>query len=782
MILLLAIVLGVLTARRQCRRRTPRSARMPNSRRAWSVIAVAGVLAVHLLATAPPAVAAACGEAPNPQRPGSGLVGALDPAAHGTSGSPYADYGYAGLVWNTYETDCGPLSGLTSPSLGFDTWAGGQLLDISKGIVGTTNSLQYMVADGSLLTPIYSAVKSGADKSFANIYTQLFALAALLLSLALVPRIWKGDFAAVSKRALYGLAGTWIAASSIAMLAYLGPIDHAIVATTTNIKNGFTEQENDPAARDALPTALHEHVIYDNWLRGEFGSPTAPQAGQFGRPLLDAQAFTWTQLRDGSDGNQQAVDAKKAAYRDISTKLGPATGYFTGEAGSRTGAGLLSLAEAASMSSFPLLANAAVLAAQVLIRLFILTAPLIGLVALLKPDLLRAVVKVAGTVGFHLVVISVLAGVHSVVIQALLAADTTLSVWVQILIAAMVTTVLIVMGRPLRRLWQMIHLPASLAAKAVGIPGQGRPALLFLRRRLRWPTAAPSLLETLQRYPNALAVALGSNPQDAIGRPEQQAHLLLVPRQRLAADGYAPTPWELSRFAGGRQPEYALASQNPRSPRTQLGAYGATPAGGRTAAIGGGGGGGSTPPPGDPPPPGSPDGSGDRRIIEGGGGFRYFAEAGDRVQHLPPRAPREKSHGFTTRYPNWDLVLSGEGGRDAVYYDRDPWEERQRYKAVLEWVNLQRLPDTVSKDDKEISAAHVEIKLLAMLSIKVSQMHPWERPDNVVIVVNNKPCHYCDKMLQEVSQTLPFSVTVYGTDEDKGHEPVERHYERDAEF
>jgi len=147
------------------------------------------------------------------------------------------------------------------------------------------------------------------------------------------------------------------------------------------------------------------------------------------------------------------------------------------------------------------------------------------------------------------------------------------------------------------------------------------------------------------------------------------------------------------------------------------------------------------------------------------------------VKYLPPRAPGEKSHAFTTRYPNWDLVLSGEGGRDAVYYDRDPWKEGQRYKAVLEWVNLQLLPDTVSKDDKKISAAHVEIKLLAMLSIKVNKMQPEERPANVVIVVNNKPCHYCDKMLREISRTLPFSVTVYGTDEDNGHEPVEFHYE-----
>lgn len=777
MILLLAIVLGVLTARRRCRRRTPRFARTSNSRRAWSVIAVAGVLAVHLLATAPPAVAAACGEAPNPQRPGSGLVGALDPAAHGTSGSPYADYGYAGLVWNTYETDCGPLSGLTNPSLGFDTWAGGQLLDISKGIVGTTNSLHYMVADGALLTPIYSAVKSGADKTFTNIYTQLFALAALLLSLALVPRIWKGDLAAVSKRALYGLAGTWIAASSIAMLAYLGPIDHAIVATTTNIKNGFTEQENDPAARDALPTALHEHVIYDNWLRGEFGSPTAPQAEQFGRPLLDAQAFTWTQLRDGSDGNQRAVDAKKAAYKDISTKLGPATGYFTGESGSRTGAGLLALAEAASMSSFPLLANAAVLVAQVLIRLFILTAPLIGLMALLKPDLLRAVVKIAGTVGFHLVVISVLAGVHSVVIQALFSADATLSVWMQILIAAMVTAVLIVMGHPVRRLWQMIHLPAGLAARGVGIPGDGRPALLFLRRRLGWPAAAPSLLETLQRYPNALAEALGPDPQNGIGRPEQQAHLPMVPRQRLAADGLAAFPWGGTHFGWGRQPDFVMAASGGRRPGSALGPRGGAWSENQPVAAIGGGGGGLIPPTGGPPGYGSSGGDGgDRKIIVGGGGFRYFAEAGDRVKELPARAKEEPTHGFTTMYEGWPLTISGEGGQKVRSYGYEPDREKEVFRGSKDWVSRQRLSDWFTKRDKDIAASHVEIKLLAMISINMSRRAPEERLDHVSIVINHKPCYRCERMLRETVRQLPFSVTVYGTDEDDGHSPIRRRY------
>ncbi|MFF0147097.1 hypothetical protein ATK36_2270 [Amycolatopsis sulphurea] len=476
----LAFVLAFAAGWHKLRRRLKEGGKpgRPPSRRA-ALLAVVAIIGMQTVLFAPSANAAACGESPNPERPGAGMVGALDPAeGHGEAGSPYIDYSYAGFVWSTYQTNCSPLSAIASPSSTIDTWAGNQLFNLGKNIVGATNSLHYTVLEGGLLNPIYNAVKSGAEKVYGNIYAQLFGLVALVLSIIMFRNIWRGDLAGVSKRSLYALAGIWLAASSLAMLRYFDPIDKAIVQTTTNIQAGFVDESTNRVVRHILPTELHNEIVYKNWLRGEFGSPGAPQAEQFGRPLLDAQAFTWDQLRNGDDGKQNVVDAKKAAFKDISTKLGPATGYFTGESGGRTGAGFLSLGQSLVYSLFQLLAKASVLLAQVLIRLFALTAPLIGLVALLHPDILRRVLKVAGGIAFNLVVLSVLAGVHALLLQAIFGAGTSLNLLTQMVLAGLITVLLFLVGRPVRRLWQMVEM-------SVGMVGAGAPSPGGLFSRFR---------------------------------------------------------------------------------------------------------------------------------------------------------------------------------------------------------------------------------------------------------------------------------------------------------
>lgn len=466
-------------------RRGPRSHGRKRPRRLPALIAAALLFGLQAVAFAPPASAAACGDAPNPERPGAGMVGALDPAqGQGEAGSAYIDYGYAGMVWDTYQTDCGPLSGVTSPNSTIDTWTGNELFNVAKNIVGATNSLHYTVMEGGLLNPIYNAVKSGAEKVYNNIYAQLFGLAALLLAIMMFRNIWRGDLSSVSKRALYALAAMWLAASSLAMLRYFDPIDNAIVQTTTNIQAGFVDS-TDRVVRHVLPTDLHNHVVYDNWMRGEFGSPDATQARQFGRPLLDAQSFTWAQLRNGDDADQSVVDGKKAAYKNIATQLGPVTGYFTGEDGSRTGAGLLALVQSLVYALFQLLAKASVLLAQVLIRLFALTAPLIGLVALVHNDILRRVAKVVGGVGFNLLVLSVLAGIHALLLQAIFAAGNSLTILTQMVLAGLVTVLLFLVGRPVRRLWQMVEMSVGMVGASIPAPSGG----LFSRfRRKAGPT------------------------------------------------------------------------------------------------------------------------------------------------------------------------------------------------------------------------------------------------------------------------------------------------------
>jgi hypothetical protein len=154
---------------------------------------------------------------------GENLLGAPDPLASET-----------GEVEGSVQPPNGNgIAGSTPARAGstLDTWGGNQLFNLVKNIVGATNSLHYTVLEGGLLNPLYSAVTSDAEKVYNNIYARLFGLVALVRSIMMFRNIWRGDLAAVSKRALYALAGVCLAASSLAMLRYFDPIDNAIVQT-----------------------------------------------------------------------------------------------------------------------------------------------------------------------------------------------------------------------------------------------------------------------------------------------------------------------------------------------------------------------------------------------------------------------------------------------------------------------------------------------------------------------------------------------------------------------
>lgn len=539
---------------------------------------VVAVLGLQLTLTAPASAQSGC-EAPNPERPGSGMVGAIDPpAGNGEDGSAYLDYSYAGMVWHVYDCDSGALS-LGSPESTIDTWAGNQLFNIAKNIVGATNSLHYTVLEGGLLNPIYTAVSRGAETVYDNIYTQLFGLAALLLAILLFRNIWRGDLSTVSKRALFALGGVWLAASSMALLRYYDEIDNAIVQTTTNIQAGFVDEAEERVVRHVLPTDLHNEVVYKNWLRGEFGSPDSPQAEEYGRDLLDAQAFTWEEMRNGDDADEELIEEKKASYQAIANQLGPATGYFTGEDGSRTGVGFLALIQSLCYALFQLFAKAAVLLAQILVRLFTLTAPLIGLIAILHHDILRRVGRVVGTVAFNLLVLSVLAGVQALLLRAIFSAGSALSMLTQMVVAGLITVLLFMVGKPGKRLWQMVEMSVGMVGAAVPSPRGG----LFsrFRRNADKPSPQDEFWKTVAEEDAAEggAATRGTGGVLSGGRNRPEATVLATAERldtRTGAGAHPATMWSSQTRAalpaGGNDDTGVFAGYPPsRSPGDYMG-------------------------------------------------------------------------------------------------------------------------------------------------------------------------------------------------------------------
>ncbi len=433
-----------------------------------------------------------CKEAPNPDRPGSGMVGALDhtPLQSGTPNSVYHEVGYAGLVWHTYDLGCGP-SGLRNPNAVIDTWTGNLLFNIGKTIVGASNGLHYALANGGLLAPLNDLIVSGTVALYDSVYAPWFGLVAVLLAIVLFRSIWRGDLATVSKRAAWALAGIWLAAATyLTPLLYTQVLDGVLVDGSNQIRSGFL-QEVGIEQRDALPTLLHEQIIYRNWLRGEFGSPDGPQATQLGRDLVRAQAFTKQEVADRADDPQSGVaERKKQEYKAIAERTGSAYGYFQGLDGNRIGVGFLAALQGVMFGLFQLLAQAALLLAQVLLRVVILLGPVIGLIAILHHELLRGVGRAVGAALLNIVVLSALAAVHTLVMVWVFDPTRNISVLAQMLLAGMITLVMLLVARPVRRIWQMMEL--SVGAVGSALPAAPPGVLARLRRHKAGAEPTPS--------------------------------------------------------------------------------------------------------------------------------------------------------------------------------------------------------------------------------------------------------------------------------------------------
>ncbi|SEQ04615.1 hypothetical protein [Lentzea albida] len=520
----LTIVLAIaalLWARRRFALRT--------SARTRSVGLVAAILALQVVIGAPMAHAQTCGEAPNPERPGAGMVGALDPpVGNGLPGSPYLEYGYAGMVWHNYNAKCNVLPDANAT---LDTWAGNELFSIGKNIVGATNALHYTVMGRGLLVPLDDAVKNGVQKVYDNVYLRWFGLVALILAILMFRQIWTGDFATISKRGLWALAAMWLATSTLALPQFYNLLDNTLVSKTSEIQAGFIEAPEEQGTLHVLPTKLHDAVVYQSWLRGAFGTPEAPQAAEYGPRILKTQAWTTAEIAEGKDGDQAALDAKKSEWKALEAQLGTAKGYFDGTDGSRTGAGFLALLQSIAFSLFQLFAKAAVLLAQLLLRILTLAGPLIGLVALLHHDLLRKVARAAAVTVFNVLVLAVLAGVHALLLQAIFNA-TGLSLLTRTLLGLMLTLVCFVIGKPLRRMWQMVEMSVGSASNVLPMSG-GVWSKMMGRRKQAGPTPQDEFWESVRENDGEGADV----PQRGRGRIRPEASSpVMATAQRLDRD------------------------------------------------------------------------------------------------------------------------------------------------------------------------------------------------------------------------------------------------------
>ena len=537
------VIAAVLLVPRPSRRHAPRPRR--HARR-MALLVTSLLLGAQAILGAPPGIAQIpgvgdCKEAPNPERPGSGMVGVFDatPPDHGTDPSIYRDFGYAGQVWHTYDLGCGP-SGLRNPNAVVDTWTGNQVFNVGKNLVAMTNGLHYELLDGQLLKPVDDLVMTGTVALYDSVFAPLFALVAIILAVLLFRSIWRGDLATIGRRSMWALAALWFASITyLTPLIYAQALDAVLIEGTSAVQSGFFRQVG-VEERDQLPTLLHETVVYQNWLRGEFGSPQAPEAKEFGDDLVRAQAWSKSEVAAGAP----SAEEKRQSFTTLADQQicpasgsGPACGYFQGKDGSRMGAGFLAAGQGIALALFQLLAKAAILLAQVLLRVLILMGPIVGLVALIYHDVLRNVGKAVGAAVINVVVVAAMAGLHAFVLTSLFDPARGIPPLAQLLLATLITVVFLLICKPIRRMWQMIELSVS----AVGGMAPGSPEGVMSRLRRRKEQAPTAQDEFWSQVRDLDTTEPSQRPDDRRLRPEAAPTVVAV-AERLDRRGTVAIP------------------------------------------------------------------------------------------------------------------------------------------------------------------------------------------------------------------------------------------------
>ena len=169
----------------------------------------------------------------------------------------YGNFSYAGTVWHVFENNCTLSTTITDPNSVIDTWAGNELFNVGKNIVGATNSLHYaMLSQDSMLKPLDSAVENAAQTFYGNVYVRWFAPVALIMAIILFRYVWSGDLASISKRSMWAIAGMWLAASVLALGPVYSEVDSVLLQKTSEIQAGFLPDDQVDAQRNVLPDSL----------------------------------------------------------------------------------------------------------------------------------------------------------------------------------------------------------------------------------------------------------------------------------------------------------------------------------------------------------------------------------------------------------------------------------------------------------------------------------------------------------------------------------------------
>lgn len=399
-----------------------------------------------------------CRNPPEPDRPGSGLVGSLDtPGGKGTQGSVYWEVGYAGLTWHDYDQGCVAAAAPILAQWSATTWLANGVFNVAKLLVGFVNWAHYLIADGSeVFAPLDNLIETATRTAYEAVYLQYIGPVLVVLAVLLLILAMRGNLPEQ-----YNRAGYAVIALAIAGLVYQSPVNTASIADdllldgVTQMQNGFLT-ETGMGDEHTLPTVLVDQVIYQNWLMGLVGNTDVPQTA-LGRDVLRAQTFTIQEVEQGL-ANDALAEQKKQDFKTLGEQMGDRYDVFKGERSARMGAAVLAWVQAACIAAFQLVSKLLILVCLLILRMLVMTGPFWALLIILRPQTAHDVLRIAGAAIINTIIVGFLAGVHAVIVISVFREDSGIDLWLALLITGGVTYFFWSLGKPFKRLSMMLSL------------------------------------------------------------------------------------------------------------------------------------------------------------------------------------------------------------------------------------------------------------------------------------------------------------------------------------
>ncbi|MFD8386150.1 hypothetical protein ACFV2X_47920 [Streptomyces sp. NPDC059679] len=408
----------------------------------------------------------------------------LDPAKAKARAHIYEQYGMAGLEWHTYDLSCSGISGIAeSAGAGFQNMLANWLLDSSKWWTSLSVRLQQEATGPGYMSKLDDAFGEGTRAARDAVYRPWIGISVLILGLGIVYSARRRNL----PDAVQAIAWALLVMSVTSVLTNYpekaGQLtDTAITQTVGQIQQAVAGDDDDK--KDADPATsqgnlLTGSILYDNWLRGNFGSADSATAKKYGMRLLDAQALNWAESKLPQKERNIVIEAKQRQWQKIAAEIKEkdpdAYRHLTGQEG-RIGTAFTTALGAIPSNLFSFMSSIVIICARLILKMIIVFLPAIAPLAIHKrmSGTVRTLAKsgVAAAVNAPLFVLA--GSVNTLETRVLLSEKSHIPEWFAVVLLWIMFFILWAISKPLRKISSMASPNRSWFGDGVGVVSRGK--------------------------------------------------------------------------------------------------------------------------------------------------------------------------------------------------------------------------------------------------------------------------------------------------------------------